>query len=118
MSEAAKLTVSRVNLRMAALLEEARGALRGERDFSVDDVRRLSEPVGEMAPIVAQSRELGKLEPEIGELLHVYKGHLSELQTTLVQVRVMLLGKQASLQASQIHATAVSRWASALGQSR
>lgn len=111
-------TVTRVNLRLAALLEETRKALRGEKDFNVEDVRRLREPVGEMVAIVAQANELKQRQPEIAEQLQWYKSQLGELQTTLVQVRVMLLSRQARLQASQIHSTAVSRWITAFEQTR
>jgi hypothetical protein len=112
----ASATATRVNLRLAALLEETRSALRGECDFNVEDVRRLGEPVAEMASIVAQSNELQRRQPEIAEHLQRYKSHLVELQTMLLQVRVMLLSRQASLQASQLHTTSVSRWASTVAQ--
>jgi hypothetical protein len=116
MESTARETIARVNVRMAALLGETRSALRGQRDFNVEDVRRLCEPVGEMAPIVAQSNELQQRQPEMGEQLQRYKSQLAELQTILLQVRVMLLSRQAYLQANQIHATSVSRWASTVAK--
>jgi len=118
MDREAKDAVARVNLRLATLLEETHKALRGEKDFDVEDVRRLGEPVGEMAAIIAQSKELQERQPEIAEQLQRYKSQLGELQTTLVQVRVMLLSRQARLQASQIQSTAVSRWVAAFEQTR
>ncbi|HME58168.1 MAG TPA: hypothetical protein VKF63_07515 [Terracidiphilus sp.] len=111
-------TVEHVNARLAALIENARRALRGEGEFNAEDVRKLREPVEEMAPIVAQSPDLRQAQPEIIGQLDQYKSHLGELQTTLNQLRVMLLARQASLCSDQTHVSAVSRWASALRQTR
>jgi hypothetical protein len=44
-----------VNTSLAELLEEARRAVRGECDFGAKDVRKIREPVEEMAPIMAES---------------------------------------------------------------
>jgi hypothetical protein len=118
MKEAAQQTIKRASARLAELLEETRRAVRGERDFDVSDVRRLQEPVGEMAPIVAQASELRRLQPEIAGPLEIYKSQLRELQSTLIQVRIMLHTRQASLQVGQVHNAAVSRWVSALRQTR
>jgi len=118
MSETPGQTAERINVQLAGLLEEARGALRGERDFGVEDVRRLSEPVAEMDAIVLQATELRRLQPEIAEHLDRYKSQLRELQTCLVQIQVMLLSRVASMQASQVHTTAMTLWVSAYGQTR
>jgi hypothetical protein len=118
MSEAPQQTVERANARLEALLEGARRALRGEGDFDVQDVQLFRKAIGEMTAIVAQSRELRRLQPEIGSQLDLYKSQLRELQTTLVQLRVMLHTRQAKLHASQSHNTAVSRWVSAFRQTR
>jgi hypothetical protein len=118
MDETPRQTMDRVNVRLAALLEEARRALRGERDFDVRDVRRLREPVREMAPLVAQAAELKRLQPEIAGVLDQYKAQLRDLQTTLLQVRIMLQARQASLLAKRNHHTSVSRWVSALRMTR
>jgi hypothetical protein len=45
----------RVNDRMAELLKNAQGTLRGERDFTPEDIGQLRETMDAMAPIVAQS---------------------------------------------------------------
>ena len=118
MQETTQQTIERASSRLAELLEEARRAIRGERDFDVSDVRRLQEPVGEMAPIVAQAAELRRLQPETTGPLEFYKSQLRELQSTLIQVRIMLHTRQANLQAGHVHNTAVSRWVSALRQTR
>jgi hypothetical protein len=109
-------TVERVNVRLAVLLENARCALRGERDFAAEDVRRLLEPLAEMSSLVDQWAEVLRLHPEFAPQLELYKSQLGELQTTLCQLRVMLLARQASLRTSQTHNTAVSRWVSAFRQ--
>jgi len=116
MNEALHQTTERVNARLAVLLEKAGRALRGECEFGVHDVRQLREPIEEMAPIVADSVELRVVQPEIIGELDRYKTHLGELQSTLDQLRVMLLARQASLCSDQTHLSAVSKWAAALRQ--
>jgi hypothetical protein len=110
--------IERANARIEELLEGARRAIRGERDFDATDVRRLQEPIGEMAEIVAQASELRRLQPEFSGHLDRYKAQLRELQSILIQVRIMLHTRQAHLEASQVHTTAVSRWVFALRQTR
>ncbi len=118
MGEGLRQTIERVNARLAGLIENARRALRGEGEFKAEDVRQLREPVEEMAPIVAQSPDLRQAQPEIIGQLDQYKSRLGELQIILNQLRVMLLARQASLCSDQTHVSAVSRWASALRQTR
>jgi hypothetical protein len=110
--------LQRVNDRMAELLKNAQDALRGERDFTPEDIRQLRETMDAMAPIVAQSCELRRRQPELGAPLDLYKSHLNELQTTLEQIRVTLLVQQASLRASRSQLNAVSRWAATFSQTR
>src|SRR5271157_4388901 len=97
MGDRLRQTVERINARLATLIENARRALRGEGEFNAESVRELREPVEEMAPIVAQSSDLRRSQPEIVGELDLYRVHLGELQTTLNQLRVMLLARQASL---------------------
>jgi hypothetical protein len=110
--------LQRVNDRMAELLKNAQGALRGERDCTPEDIRQLRETMDTMAPIVAQSYELRRRQPELGEPLDLYKSHLNELQTTVEQIRVMLLVRQATLRASRSQLHAVSQWAATFSQTR
>jgi chromosome segregation ATPase len=118
MNDALRQTIEQINARLGALLEEARRALRGESEFDERDVRRLREPIEGMIPIVAQAPELRRLQPEVAAQLDVYKSRLGELQTTLQQIRVMLLTQQANVNAKQTHISAVSHWATAFLQTR
>jgi len=108
----------RVNDHMAELLKNAEGTLRGECDFTPEDIRQLRGIMDAMAPIVAQSLELRQRQPELGVPLDLYKSHLHELQSTLEQIRVTLLVRQASLRASQSQLQAVGRWAATFSQTR
>jgi hypothetical protein len=110
--------LQRVNDRMGELLKSAQGALRGERDFAREDIRQLREMMDAMAPIVAQSYELRRRQPELSAPLDLYKSHLNELQSTLEQIRVTLLVRQASLRASQSQLQAVAQWAATFSQTR
>jgi hypothetical protein len=118
MSDAVRQTLLRVNTRLAELLEGARRALRGEGDFGVEEVRALRQPVEEMAPIVAESAELRQVRPELAGQLDLYKSNLGDLQTTLEQIRMMLLARQASLEAGRAQLCAVSQWVTAFRQTR
>ncbi len=83
-----------------------------------EDMRQLRGIMDAMAPIVAQSYELRRRQPELGVPLDLYKSHLSELQSTLEQIRVTRLVRQASLRASQSHLQAVAQWTTAFSQTR
>ena len=76
------------------------------------------QPVEEMAPIVAKSPELRQLRPELAGQLDLYKANLGDLQTTLVQIRIMLLVRQASLEAERSQLCPISQWVTALRQTR
>jgi len=64
-------------------------------------VRKIRGPVEEMGPIMAESTELLRMQPELEGQLELYKSQLGDLQTTLGQIRVMLLARQASLEAGR-----------------
>ncbi|HWY07360.1 MAG TPA: hypothetical protein VNY24_10905 [Candidatus Acidoferrales bacterium] len=118
MYEAMRQTLLRVNASLAGLLAEARRALCGECDFGVEDVRKIRGPVEEMAPIMGQSAELRRLRPELAGQFDLYKSQLSDMQTTLGQIRVMLLARQASLEAGRAQLSAVSQWMGAFRKTR
>ena len=118
MSDAVRITIKRVNARIAALLEDARRTLRGESNFGLAEVRSIRQPVEEMAEIVARSTELRRLQPELSAELDTYKSQLGDLQTTLSQIRMMLLARQASMEAGRAQLAAVSHWIDAFRQTR
>ena len=104
--------------RVQALHAESRLALSGEREFGVEQVRALSGSILEMAPLVARAAELRLVEPEITAQLDRYKSELRQLQTTLDQIRLMLLTKCAQMQKRGGQLEAVSKWAGALRQTQ
>ena len=118
MGEGVRQTIQRVNARLTRLLEETRGALRGERDFGVEEVGKIRQPMEEMATIVARSAELRRMQPEVAGELDLYKSQLGEMQTALAQIRAMLLARQASLEAGRAQLSAVSQWINAFRQTR
>ena len=118
MYEAMRQTLLRVNASLTGYLADAQRALRGESDFGVEDVRRIRRPVEEMAPVLAHSMELLRIQPELAGQLDLYKSQLGDLQTTLGQIRVMLLARRASLEAGRAQLSAVSQWMGALRQTR
>ena len=118
MSDAVRQTLLRVNARVTELLERARRTLRGEGNFGAEEARQLRQRVEEMAPIVAGAAELRQLLPELAGQMDLYKANLEDLQTTLVQVRIMLLARQASMEAGRAQLSAVSQWMTAFRQTR
>jgi len=118
MSEPLLQTIERVDSQLVILQEEARLALRGERDFNAESVRQLRVTIAEMAPIVAQSSELRRTQPEIANALDAYKFHLRELQTTITQIGVMLQLRRSRMEAGRAHVQAVSNWADTLSTTR
>ncbi len=118
MKEAVRQTLLRVNARLSELLQESRGALRGERNFGLEEIQKLRKPIEEMAPVIAESASARSFQPEIAGQFDLYKSQLEELQNTLQQIRVMLLARQASLEAGRAQLSAVSHWVAAFRQTR
>jgi hypothetical protein len=118
MSSPLREKIECVNAQIASLLEDTRRALTGECDFGVEQVRAISKPIAEMAPVMAQAKELRTLQPELEGQLDLYKSQIGELQTTLDQVGVMLLARRAHMEASRSQLEAVTHWAAALRQTR
>ena len=118
MNDAVRITIKRVNACLGGLLEEARRAVRGDGNFGVAEVRKLRQPVEEMTQIAAGAVELRRLQPELAGDLDLYKSQLGDLQRTLAQIRVMLLARQASLEAGRAQLAAVSHWVNAFRQTR
>ena len=106
--------IDAANNRIGALLADTRRALTGEREFGVEQIRALSTPIQEMAPVMARAAELRALEPEVATQLDQYKSQLRELQTALDQVQVMLLTRRAQMQMRRGQLDAVAQWAGAL----
>jgi hypothetical protein len=111
-------TIQSVNARITALLTNTRRALSGEQEFGVVQVRDLSEPIQEMAPLVARASELRVAEPEISRELDLYTSQLRELHVALEQVRMMLLARRAQIDAGRTQLNAMSHWAAALRQTQ
>lgn len=116
MSSELRGKIETINARFATLLAETRLALSGERVFSATEVRALSEPLAEMAPILERAAELRALHPELAPQLDFYKAQLRELQTVLEQIRVMLLAQRAQMDDGRLQLDAVTHWAKALKQ--
>jgi hypothetical protein len=107
-----------INMQLAAMLSDTQRALAGEREFGVEHVRALSEPIAAMASVMERAAELRKLHPEIGGPLDLYKSQLRELETTLEQMRMMLLARRSQMDAGRVQLEAVSQWANAFGRTR
>jgi len=118
MSNPVPEAVERVNGRMHELVERARASLRGERDFGVADVRDMQEPIQEMEAIVRNVNTIRESEPALSEQLDEYRSHIHALQTTLDQIRIMLLARHASLQATRAQLASMNLWFTAYRQTR
>jgi hypothetical protein len=100
------------------LLFRAREALAGRRDFTVKEIRDISERLGQMEPIVSNATDLRAADTGLDADLKTYAGTLRELQTTLEQVRFMLLARVAHVDAARSHLKTVNLWATAFKQTR
>jgi hypothetical protein len=114
MSMSLRQKIDAINVRIQALHADTQLALRGEREFGVEQVRALSASIQEMAPMIARAADLRTVEPELAGQLDHYKSQLRELQTTLDQIRLMLLTKRAQMLTRGGQLEAVSKWAGTL----
>ena len=118
MSMSLRQKIDAINVRIQAQHADTRLALRGERDFGVEQVLALSASIEEMAPMVAQTKQLRPPEPELAAQVERYKSQLRELQITLDQIRLMLLTKRAQMLTRGGQLEAVSKWAGAFQQTQ
>ena len=118
MTDSLHSTTKRINARIRQLTERARASLRGECEFGLEDVREIREPIQEMEPIVINIHAIRESEPALSEQLDEYRSHIHELQTTLDQIRIMLLARQASLQATRAQMASMNLWFAAFQQTR
>jgi len=106
------------NMRLRELLGSTLDALAGRRNFTVEDVRAIAEPVAQMEPIVAEAKRLRTLRPELDGELKTYAGNLDELQVALQHTRVMLIARLANMEALRGHLETVGLWTAALRQTQ
>ena len=102
-----------INAQLAALLPATQSALAGDSILTVDELRALSLPISEMAPILAATK-LAPQDPQVATQLQTYKAHLRNLQPTLERLHQILLTQRSQLSNNQAHLKAVSNWATAL----
>ena len=105
--------IREINTQLAALLRVAQSALAGDSTFTVDELRALSHPISQMAPILAAAK-LTTPDSQVTAQLQTYKAHLRNLQPTLERLRQMLLAQRSQLSNNQAQLKAVSNWATAL----
>jgi hypothetical protein len=106
------------NAKLQMLLRRVADALAGKRNFSVEDVRAIAEPVAEMTPIVSQAEQLRAAVPELHGELDAYGKNLGELQIALDRVRVVLLARSAHVEAQRGHLETVGLWAATWRQTQ
>jgi len=106
------------NDRLRSVVDLMRGALAGRCQFGVEDMRAVSAPLFEMAPLVADAKRLRKMQPELDSAFENYAQTLSEVQTSLDQMRFMFLARRAQIESTRGHLEIVGRWADTLSQTR
>jgi hypothetical protein len=110
--------IREANVKLRSLLSRARNALAGRQSFTSENIKAISEPIEQMAPIVSQAASLRAFDLNMDADLKEYAENLGELQNTLEQVRFMLLARQAHLETSRSHLETVNLWATTLKQTR
>ncbi len=104
--------IDEINAELAILISATKSALSAQSVFTVDQLRALSRPISEMAPILATPKQ--PQNPQIEAQLKTYKALLRELQPILASLCTMLVAKRSQLHSSQTQLQAVSDWATAL----
>jgi len=110
--------VRSANDRLRSALDVVRGALAGRCQFSVEDMRAISTPLSDMSPLIADAKRLRKIQPELGGAFEAYAETLSAVQTSLDQMRFMLLARRGQVDSTRGHLETVGRWADTLRQTR
>jgi hypothetical protein len=77
MGEEPRKSVERLSANLAILLEEAQGALRGERDFCVENVRSLRSTIEEMDAVLRDFGDLRSSQSDGAAQLQHYQTQLN-----------------------------------------
>jgi hypothetical protein len=106
--------VRSANEKLRALISRTRDSLSGRRNFNVEDVRAITEPVGLMQSIVSDAHRLRTIHPDLDGELEAYAGNLGEMQIALEQMRFMILARRAHIEAMRSHVETLGMWTAAV----
>ncbi len=118
MEDATLHRVRGANAKLRALLGRIGDALAGRRNFGVEDVRAIAEPVSEMAPVVCEAERLRVDVPGLQGEFETYAKNLGEMHAALDRVRCVLLARCAQTEAQRGHLETVSLWAATWRQTQ
>ncbi len=104
------------NAQVTALVSLARRALQGQAEFGPEQLHILKSALDRMDPLMLQSAQLRREQPELRPELDAYKALLAELEPLLERIRVMLLARRAQTVLDRGQLEAVARWSDALRQ--
>ena len=108
--------ITAASAEVAALSSLARRALEGQAEFGPEQLRTLKSVLDRMDPLMLQSAQLRREQPELRPDLDAYKALLTELEPLLERIRVMLLARRAQMVLDRGQLEAVARWSDALRQ--
>lgn len=118
MSESILQRVRAANTKLRPFLVQIREALAGRSNFDVTNVRAIAEPVGDMAKILDEAKELRQFDPSLDQELKVYSGQLAEMNVELERMRFMLLARRAHIETMRGHIETLGLWSAALRMTR
>jgi hypothetical protein len=107
-----------VNSRLKNLLIHVREALAGRKHFDATQVRAIAEPVGEVAEILDEAKQLRSTDAILNQELKIYAEQLGEMQVELERVRFMLLARRAHVESMRGHLETLGLWSAALRLTR
>jgi hypothetical protein len=110
--------IREANAKLQRHLHRIAEMLAGRDSFGPAEVRAIGEPVAGVAPVLAEAQRLRATVPELRRELDVYAENLTEMQTALDRVRLVLLARSASLEAQRGHLETVGLWAAAWQKTR
>lgn len=118
MSDSILQRVRGANTKLNSLLLHTREALAGRSTFDAADVRAISEPVGQMGPLIEEAKLLRTSDADLNAQLETYAGNLAEMQVVLEQMRFMLIARRAHIEAMRGHLETLGLWSATLRMTR
>ena len=114
MEEATRKLLRETNATLATVLSSVRESLAGRRDFHVEDIRAIAEPIGRMSAVVFQAgvREMAGSDEDIKS----YATLLQSLEVALERAQFMLLARRGHLDTLREHVQRSQLWMTAFQQ--
>jgi hypothetical protein len=116
MSTNRHLALGAVNREVAGLLRRVDGLVHGTGDIGAAELRRVRRLLEAMGPEVKEALANGSVDALLRRQIETYAENLKALESSLNQVKCVMLARRARMDAAQRHVDGLRGWVNAYRQ--